>query len=162
VARSPVSRAPWNDAPDWLAAAFAAAAPDAAGDGPQAVVVSDGPHSAGYWEHHWLATHLDAPLARSHELEQDDRQLWLRPPGARTRRPIDVVYNPTSSDRLDSPLGQLLLAPLRAGTLVMADPLASTMYATAWSELTGRLVRYAAVRSTPVPNALTMRCTRRV
>jgi uncharacterized circularly permuted ATP-grasp superfamily protein len=110
-----------DDAPDWLAAAFAAAAPDAAGDGPQAVVLSDGPHSGAYWEHRWVATHLDAPLAGAHELEQDDRQLWLRPPGARTRRRIDVVYNRTSSDRLDSPLGQLLLEPLRAGTLGMVN-----------------------------------------
>jgi uncharacterized circularly permuted ATP-grasp superfamily protein len=110
-----------DDAPDWLAGTFAAAAPDAAPDGPQAVVLSDGPHSAAYWEHRWLATHLDAPLAGSHELEQDDRQLWLRPPGARTRRRIGVVYNRTSSDRLDSPLGQLLLEPLRAGTLGMVN-----------------------------------------
>jgi uncharacterized circularly permuted ATP-grasp superfamily protein len=110
-----------DDSPDWLAAAFAAAAPDAAPDGPQAVVLSDGPHSAAYWEHRWLATHLDAPLAGSHELEQDDRQLWLRPPGARTRRRTDVVYNRTSSDRLDSPLGQLLLEPLRTGRLGMVN-----------------------------------------
>jgi uncharacterized circularly permuted ATP-grasp superfamily protein len=110
-----------DQAPDWLAATFAAAAPDAAGDEPQAVVVSDGPHSAAYWEHRWLATHLDVPLVELYELEQDDRRLWLRPPGARTRRRIDVVYNRTSSDRLDSPLGQLLLAPLRAGTLGLVN-----------------------------------------
>jgi uncharacterized circularly permuted ATP-grasp superfamily protein len=110
-----------GEAPDWLAAAFAAAAPDAAGDEPRAVVVSDGSHSAAYWEHRWIATHLDVPLAEPYELEQDDRRLWLRPPGARTRRRVDVVYNRTSSDRLDSPLGQLSLAPLRAGTLGMVN-----------------------------------------
>ena len=108
-------------APDWLAAGFAAAAPDAAGAEPRAVVVSDGPHSAAYWEHRWLATHLDVPLVEPYELEQHDRRLWLRPPGARTRRRIDVVYNRTSTDRLDSPLGQLLLEPLRAGTLGMVN-----------------------------------------
>ena len=112
---------PLDPTPDWLAAIFGAATPDAA-DGPaQAVVVTDGVHSAAYWEHRWIATHLAIPLAEQHELEQHDRRLWLRPPGARTRRQIDVVYNRTSTDRLDSALGQLLLEPLRAGTLAMVN-----------------------------------------
>ena len=64
-------------APDWLAATFAAATPDAARDEPQPVVVSDGPHSAAYWEHRWLATHLHVPLAEPYELEQDGGRLWL-------------------------------------------------------------------------------------
>jgi uncharacterized circularly permuted ATP-grasp superfamily protein len=110
-----------DDAPDWLATTFAAATPVAADGHPQAVVVTDGPHSAAYWEHRWLATHLAIPLAEQYELERHDRRLWLRPPGARTRRRIDLVYNRTSTDRLDSTLGQLLLEPLRAGTLGMIN-----------------------------------------
>ena len=100
---------------------FTAAAPDAARDEPQAVVISDGLHSSAYWEHRWVATHLAIPLAEPHELEQRDRRFWLRPPGARDRRRIDVVYNRTSTDHLDSALGQLLLEPLRAGTLGMGN-----------------------------------------
>jgi uncharacterized circularly permuted ATP-grasp superfamily protein len=76
---------------------------------------------AAYWEHRWIATQLAIALAEPHELEQHDRRLWLRPPGARNRRRIDVVYNRTSTDRLDSPLGQLVLEPLRAGTLGMVN-----------------------------------------
>jgi uncharacterized circularly permuted ATP-grasp superfamily protein len=112
---------PLGQTPDWLAATFRAAAPDAAGGQAQAIIVSDGMHSAAYWEHRWLATHLAIPLAEQHELEQHDRRLWLRPPGARTRRGIDIVYNRTSTDRLDSVLGQLLLEPIRAGTLGMVN-----------------------------------------
>jgi uncharacterized circularly permuted ATP-grasp superfamily protein len=112
---------PLHQTPDWLAATFRAATPDAAGGRAQAVVVTDGQHSAAYWEHRWIATHLAIPLAEQHELEQHDRRLWLRPPGARTRRQIDIVYNRTSTDRLDSALGHLLLEPLQAGTLGMVN-----------------------------------------
>jgi uncharacterized circularly permuted ATP-grasp superfamily protein len=110
-----------DQTPDWLAASFRAAAPDVEGDQAQAVVLTDGVHSAAYWEHRWVATHLGIPLAEQHELEQHDRRLWLRPPGARTRRRIDVVYNRTTTDRLDSTLGHLLLEPFRAGTLGMVS-----------------------------------------
>ena len=110
-----------EETPDWLAGSLAAVAPDAARDEPQVVVISDGVHSSAYWEHRWVATHLAIPLAEPHELEQRDRRLWLRPPGARDRRRIDVVYNRTSTDHLDSALGQLLLEPLRAGTLGMIN-----------------------------------------
>jgi uncharacterized circularly permuted ATP-grasp superfamily protein len=112
---------PLDPTPDWLTATFAAAGPDAARGEPQPVVVSDGLHSSAYWEHRWVATHLAIPLAEQHELEQHDRRLWLRPPGARNRRRVDVVYNRTSTDHLDSTLGQLLLQPLRAGSLGMVN-----------------------------------------
>ena len=112
---------PLDHTPDWLAASFGAAAPEAVDGPPQAVVVTDGVHSPAYWEHRWIATQLAIPLAERHELERHDRRLWLRPPGARTRRRVDVVYNRTSIDRLDSVLGHLLLEPLRAGTLGMVN-----------------------------------------
>jgi uncharacterized circularly permuted ATP-grasp superfamily protein len=110
-----------DDAADWLAEALAAAAPERAGDDPRAIVLTDGTHSSAYWEHRWLATHLDIPLASPHELEQRDRRLWLRPPGAPSARPVDVVYNRTSTDHMDTPLGQLMLDPLRAGTLAVVN-----------------------------------------
>jgi uncharacterized circularly permuted ATP-grasp superfamily protein len=112
---------PLDQTTDWLAATFGAVTPEATDGRPQAVVVSDGLRSAAYWEHRWVATHLAIPLAEQHELEQHDRRLWLRPPGARARRRIDVVYNRTSTDHVDTPLGQLLLEPLRAGTLGMVN-----------------------------------------
>jgi uncharacterized circularly permuted ATP-grasp superfamily protein len=112
---------PLDQTSDWLAASFCAVAPDSVDGQAQAVVVTDGLRSAAYWEHRWVATHLAIPLAEQHELEQHDRRLWLRPPGARTRRRIDVVYNRTSTDHLDTALGQLLLEPLRAGTLGMVN-----------------------------------------
>ncbi len=112
---------PLDEAPDWLAETLGAATPAVATRAPQAVVLTDGVHSAAYWEHRWIATQLAIPLAEQHELEQHDRRLWLRPPGARNRRRIDVIYNRTSTDRLDSPLGQLLREPLRAGTLGMVN-----------------------------------------
>jgi uncharacterized circularly permuted ATP-grasp superfamily protein len=112
---------PLDEASDWLAGTLDAATPAEAAREPQAVVLTDGVHSAAYWEHRWIATQLAIALAEPHELEQHDRRLWLRPPGARNRRRIDVVYNRTSTDRLDSPLGQLVLEPLRAGTLGMVN-----------------------------------------
>jgi carboxylate-amine ligase len=112
---------PLDEAPDWLAETFSAATPVAAGDHPQAVVLTDGPHSSAYWEHRWLATHLGLPLAEQYELEQRDGQVWLRPPGAPTRRRVEVLYNRTSTDRLDSTLGQLLLEPLRTGAVGMVN-----------------------------------------
>jgi uncharacterized circularly permuted ATP-grasp superfamily protein len=112
---------PLDDTPDWLAAIFAGATHDVEDGQAQAVVVTDGLRSPAYWEHRWIATHIAIPLAEQHELEQYDRRLWLRPPGARTRRRVDVVYNRTSTDRLDSALGQLLLEPIQAGRLGMVN-----------------------------------------
>ena len=112
---------PLSETPDRLAATFDAVTPDAPAGQAQAVVLTDGLHSAAYWEHRWVATHLAIPLAEQHELEQHHGRLWLRPPGAHTPRRIDVVYNRTSTDRLDSPLGHLLLDPLQAGTLGMVN-----------------------------------------
>jgi uncharacterized circularly permuted ATP-grasp superfamily protein len=84
---------------------------------PQAVLLTDGPTNAAFWEHGWLAGHLDIPLVQPSDLEQREGRLWFRPPGERQRTLVDVVYRRTDADRLDSPIGELLYEPLRRGTL---------------------------------------------
>ncbi len=99
---------------DLLADALHAATPEGAGGhhAPQAVVLTDGPTNSAYWEHGWLARSLGVPLVETREIEVKRGQLWRR-----DQYPIDVVYRRTDSDRVDSPLGKLLLEPLRNGTL---------------------------------------------
>jgi uncharacterized circularly permuted ATP-grasp superfamily protein len=99
---------------DLLADALRAAVPKGAGGhrAPVAVVLTDGEANSAYWEHGWLARSLGIPLV-------EPRQLELRGDRLRHRDgyPIDVVYRRTDADRVDTPLGRLLLEPLRAGTL---------------------------------------------
>jgi uncharacterized circularly permuted ATP-grasp superfamily protein len=104
---------------DLLADAMRAAAPEAAHGHrmPQAVVLTDGPKNSAFWEHAWLARHLDIPLVQPSDLEQRDGSLWFRPPGERHRALVDVVYRRTNADRIDSPIGELLYEPVRRGTL---------------------------------------------
>jgi uncharacterized circularly permuted ATP-grasp superfamily protein len=104
---------------DLLADALHLAAPESAHGhrAPQAVLLTDGPANAAFWEHGWLARHLDIPLVQPTDLEQRDGRLWFRPPGERQRTLVDVVYRRTDADRLDTPLGELLYEPLRRGTL---------------------------------------------
>jgi uncharacterized circularly permuted ATP-grasp superfamily protein len=104
---------------DLLADALHLAAPESAHGhrAPQAVVLTDGPANAAFWEHGWLAHRLDIPLVQPTDLEQRDGRLWFRPPGERQRARVDVVYRRTDADRLDSPIGELLYEPLRRGTL---------------------------------------------
>ena len=92
-----------------LAATLRAVAPDE-GD-PRAVVLTDGEHNAAYWEHEWTAAALGVPLVEPDQLELRDLRLWL------DGEPVDVVYRRTNADRLDTPAGELLLEPIRAGRL---------------------------------------------
>jgi uncharacterized circularly permuted ATP-grasp superfamily protein len=99
---------------DLLADALHAAAPESAGGhhAPQAVVLTDGETNAAYWEHGWLARSLAIPLVETRDIEVRGGRLRHR-----DGYPIDVVYRRTDSDRVESPLGRLLLEPLRNGTL---------------------------------------------
>jgi uncharacterized circularly permuted ATP-grasp superfamily protein len=108
---------------DLLADALRAAAPESAHGHrmPQAVVLTDGPANSAFWEHAWLARHLDVPLVQPSDLEQRDGALWFRPPGERRRSLVDVVYRRTNADRLDSHVGQLLYEPVRRGTLGLVN-----------------------------------------
>jgi uncharacterized circularly permuted ATP-grasp superfamily protein len=104
---------------DLMADAIRAAAPESAHGHrmPQAVVLTDGPANSAFWEHAWIARHLDIPLVQPSDLEQRDGSLWFRTPGERRRSLVDVVYRRTNADRIDSDIGQLLYEPLRRGTL---------------------------------------------
>jgi uncharacterized circularly permuted ATP-grasp superfamily protein len=80
-------------------------------------VLTDGVTNAAFWEHGWLARHLDIPLVQPSDLEQREGRLWFRPPGERQRTLVDVVYRRTDADRVDTEVGALLAPALRAGTL---------------------------------------------
>jgi uncharacterized circularly permuted ATP-grasp superfamily protein len=108
---------------DLLADALHLAAPESAHGhrAPQAVLLTDGPANSAFWEHGWLASHLDIPLVQPSDLEQHEDRLWFRTPGERRRTLVDVVYRRTDADRLDSPVGELLYEPLRRGTLGLVN-----------------------------------------
>jgi uncharacterized circularly permuted ATP-grasp superfamily protein len=108
---------------DLLADALHLAAPPSAHGhrAPQAVLLTDGVTNSAFWEHGWLARHLDIPLVQPSDLEQREGRLWFRPPGERQRSLVDVVYRRTDADRLDSPIGELLYEPLRRGTLGLVN-----------------------------------------
>jgi uncharacterized circularly permuted ATP-grasp superfamily protein len=108
---------------DLLADALHLAAPEAAHGrrAPQAVLLTDGVTNSAFWEHGWLARHLDIPLVQPSDLEQREGRLWFRPPGERHRTLVDVVYRRTDADTLDSPIGELLYEPLRRGTLGLVN-----------------------------------------
>jgi uncharacterized circularly permuted ATP-grasp superfamily protein len=64
----------------------------------RAVVLTDGPDNAAYWEHRQLAALLEIPLAEPDSLD----------PGA-----VDVVYRRTNAWQLDSHVGRLLHGRVR-------------------------------------------------
>jgi uncharacterized circularly permuted ATP-grasp superfamily protein len=84
------------------------------GDG-RAVVLTDGPDNAAYWEHDWIARALGVPLLTPADLElRGDRLLH---DGA----PVETMYRRTNADEVDSDVGALLAPPLRAGTLKLVN-----------------------------------------
>ena len=89
----------------------------AAGEGDPAVVVvlTDGRDNSAAYEHAWAAAALGVPLVEPGDLERGgDRVLH-------EGRPVDVVYRRTDADRVDAGVGELLAAPLRAGTLAVVN-----------------------------------------
>jgi uncharacterized circularly permuted ATP-grasp superfamily protein len=112
--------------PAVLGAALRAAAPDGVSD-PFVVLLSDGPANAAWWEHEALAAALGIPLVRARDLRRSQERLWLLSSGGRHRRPVDVVYRRSDEERLHgadgglTALGELLAAPLRAGTLAVVN-----------------------------------------
>jgi uncharacterized circularly permuted ATP-grasp superfamily protein len=99
---------PVDGALDLLRSTLEAAA---ASPSPALAVLSDGPGNSAWWEHRWAAEGLGIPLVTPDRLEVRERRLTLD--GA----PLDVVYRRTDDCRADSPVGELLLEPLAAGTL---------------------------------------------
>jgi carboxylate-amine ligase len=92
---------PLDDLPALLAGALEAAAP--AEGRTRAALLTDGEDNAAYYEHAWAAEALGIPL-----LEPDDLA---------ARDDVDVVYRRTNADRLDTPVGQMLLEPMREGRI---------------------------------------------
>ena len=116
---------PVQDVPSLLAETLrGAAAPGV--DEPRIVVASDGESSTAWWEHRVLASAIGATATTLDRLEAHDRRLWIR--GERGREPVDVLYRRTDDPRLTdtdgspTPLGELTLDPLQAGTLAVVSP----------------------------------------
>ncbi len=115
---------PLDPAYDLLGRTLAAAAPDGVGD-PVVVVLGDGPQNAAAYEHKTIARRLGLPLLVPSDLSVRGGRLFARVDG-RTAR-VDVVYRRTDLDRLydpagePTPLGEILLAPWRAGRLGLVN-----------------------------------------
>ncbi len=108
-----------------LADALRAVAP-AGADAPHIVLLSDGPANSAWYEHNLLAQELEIPVITPGQIER--RGGRLHAPGEADTRPIDVIYRRTDEDRLRDEAGEptwlseLLLEPLRAGTLAVVNP----------------------------------------
>ncbi len=91
-------------------------------DEPVVVVLDDGTRSSVRWEIAQLAELVGAPAAAPHELRARAGRLELA-----DGRGVDVVWRRTSEERLrddagrPNELGELLLAPLRAGTVAVVN-----------------------------------------
>jgi carboxylate-amine ligase len=123
---APPSLAAIDGAPGILAAALRSADPHGTGD-PAIAVLSDGDHNAAFYEHRWLARELGVPLVTPDALDPSGDRLYARSADGR-RRQLDVLYRRTDEDRLTradgrtlTPLGELLVEPLRAGNLTCVN-----------------------------------------
>lgn len=98
--------------------------PRGSGD-PTVAILSEGPESAAYFEHRALASLLGIEVVTAGELEVSGGRLAAR--GEHGLRPVDVLYNRSNTDRITrsgnglTPLGEILIEPLRAGTLACAN-----------------------------------------
>lgn len=92
---------------------------------PRVVILSEGPESPAWFEHVSLAEILAIDVVTTADLEVSRGRLVSR--HDRERRPVDVLYNRSNTDRITrsgndlTPLGELLIEPLRNGTLACAN-----------------------------------------
>lgn len=92
---------------------------------PSVAILSEGPDSAAWWEHRSLANAIGVELVTADRLEISEGRLVAR--GDDGRFPIDVLYNRSDTDRISragnglTPLGELLIEPLRSGTLACVN-----------------------------------------
>ena len=112
------------DALHALAPALRAASPQQRAE-PSVVLVSEGPESAGWYEHVRIARELDIPVVTLADLERRGATLYARSNDSRI--PVDVVYLRTDEDRFTRPdggtteVGELWLAPCRAGSVACVN-----------------------------------------
>jgi uncharacterized circularly permuted ATP-grasp superfamily protein len=110
---------------DTLGQALRAAAPEAAGEDPVVVLLSDGERNSAFYEHTKIADALGLPLVLSEQLSLRRGRLFARLPGG--ERAVDVVYRRTDEDRLCDDRGELtdvarlLSEPVLAGTLACVN-----------------------------------------
>jgi len=102
---------------------LASAAPEGI-EHPRIVLLSDGPASSAFYEHCEFCRVLGIPLATPEELRRDGERLLLESDGD---APVDVLYRRVDDERLTrsdgepTQLGELLIEPLSAGTLGVAN-----------------------------------------
>ena len=89
-----------DDLPSMLTDTLRAASP--ASGSPRAIVLTDGEDNSAYYEHQWAAEALGVPLLEPEGLDLDA---------------VDVIYRRTNADRLDTGVGELLLEPIREGSI---------------------------------------------
>jgi uncharacterized circularly permuted ATP-grasp superfamily protein len=126
TARPPPSLTDIDGAPALLGTALRAADPHGNGD-PAIAVLSDGDRNVAFYEHRRLAHELGVPLVTPETLESAGDRLYARS-GDGQRERLDVLYRRTDEDRLTrvdgrtlTPLGELLVEPLRAGNLTCVN-----------------------------------------
>ncbi len=115
---------PVEDSIELLREALWRAAPEGRAD-PRVVLLSDGPQSAGWFEHDSLAGRLGIPLVTADDLRVSAGRVWSG--AGSVRIPVDVIYRRTDEERLSEPdggltaLGELLGDPIRQGTVAVAN-----------------------------------------
>jgi uncharacterized circularly permuted ATP-grasp superfamily protein len=114
-----------DDAFTTLAEALRCAAPEAAGERPTIVLLSDGAGNSALWEHVMLAERIGVPLVLPEQLSVRSGRLYARLPDG--EQAVDVVYRRTDEDRLrddrEQPthVAELLLGPVLEGTLACVN-----------------------------------------
>jgi carboxylate-amine ligase len=104
-------------------------APRGAGE-PSIALLSEGPESGAFFEHDVIARRLGIPVVTEGDLGSSGGGLHAQSGGGK-RTEIDVLYRRidgerlTDTDRRPTPLGELLLEPLRTGTLSVANAFGS-------------------------------------
>lgn len=92
------------------------------GGGDGVAILSDEPFERASWELRWLGTALGVPVLGYHDLLVRRSRLLTR-----SGRSVERLWQRTSEDRLHddqgrpTPLGELLLEPLRAGTVSLVN-----------------------------------------
>ncbi|MGK2956399.1 MAG: circularly permuted type 2 ATP-grasp protein [Solirubrobacterales bacterium] len=105
---------------DLLAQALRSKDPTGTGE-PSIALLSDGPISSAWYEHQELARRLGVPVVSPGDLHEVNGRLKAN--SDRGQVTIDVLYNRSSTERLTlsgerfTPLGEVLIEPMRRGTL---------------------------------------------